>query len=82
VKLLDSNGNVVSTATTDANGNYLFKDLVPGNYSVQVVAPAGTSFTGKDLGGNDTTDSDVIAPASPASSTSSPVKPTAPWMPA
>jgi uncharacterized surface anchored protein len=59
VKLLDSNGNVVSTATTDANGNYLFKDLVPGNYSVQVVAPAGTSFTGKDLGGNDTTDSDV-----------------------
>ncbi|MCK6394374.1 SdrD B-like domain-containing protein [Zoogloea sp.] len=59
VKLLDSTGNVVSTATTDANGNYLFKDLVPGNYSVQVVAPAGTSFTGKDLGGNDTTDSDV-----------------------
>jgi protocatechuate 3,4-dioxygenase beta subunit len=38
VKLLDSNGNVVATATTDANGNYLFKDLVPGNYSVQVVA--------------------------------------------
>jgi uncharacterized surface anchored protein len=61
VKLLDSNGNEVATATTDANGNYLFKDLVPGNYSVQVVAPAGTSFTGKDLGGNDTTDSDVDA---------------------
>jgi protocatechuate 3,4-dioxygenase beta subunit len=59
VKLLNAAGTVVASATTDANGNYLFKDLVPGDYSVQVVAPAGYAFTSKDLGGNDATDSDV-----------------------
>ena len=59
VKLLDSAGNVVTTATTDANGNYLFGNLVPGNYAVQVVAPAGYTVTGKDLGGNDALDSDI-----------------------
>ena len=59
VKLLDGNGNVVATAATDASGNYLFKDLVPGNYAVQVVAPTGYAFAPKDQGTNDAVDSDV-----------------------
>jgi serine-aspartate repeat-containing protein C/D/E len=29
VKLLNSVGTVVATATTDANGNYLFSNLAP-----------------------------------------------------
>ncbi len=59
VKLLSSAGAVLSTTTTDANGNYLFSNLTPGDYAVQVVAPNGYVFTGKDQGGNDATDSDV-----------------------
>jgi len=59
VKLLNSAGAVVSTTTTDANGNYLFSALTPGDYAVQIVAPTGYTITGKDLGGNDATDSDI-----------------------
>ncbi|SIO38336.1 Cna protein B-type domain-containing protein [Singulisphaera sp. GP187] len=47
VTLLDANGNPVATTTTDANGKYLFTDLVPGTYSVQVTPPPGyVSSTG------------------------------------
>jgi hypothetical protein len=35
INLLDGNGNVVSTATTDANGNYLF-EVDSNTYTVQV----------------------------------------------
>ncbi|MBL8429172.1 MAG: carboxypeptidase regulatory-like domain-containing protein [Dechloromonas sp.] len=59
VKLLDSNGAVLNSMTTDANGNYLFSNLSPGNYAVQIMAPTGYTITGKDLGGNDATDSDI-----------------------
>ncbi len=59
VKLLNGAGGVVNTATTDANGNYLFTNLALGDYAIQVVAPSGYLITGKDLGGNDTHDSDV-----------------------
>ena len=38
VTLLDDMGNVVATATTDANGFYEFVDLVPGTYTVEVPA--------------------------------------------
>jgi hypothetical protein len=59
VKLLNSAGATVNTLTTDANGNYLFNNLSPGDYAVQVVVPAGYMVSGKDLGGNDATDSDI-----------------------
>jgi serine-aspartate repeat-containing protein C/D/E len=59
VRLLNTAGAVLSTTTTDASGNYLFSNLAPGDYAIQVVAPTGYAFTGKDLGGNDATDSDV-----------------------
>ena len=36
VKLLDKDGNVVATTTTDANGNYSFTGLNDGTYTVQV----------------------------------------------
>jgi len=46
VKLLDSNGATLATATTDANGYYKFEDLRPGSYSVTVSGlPSGYTGT-------------------------------------
>ncbi len=41
VNLLDQNGNLLRTTTTDGNGNYLFTGLAPNTYQVQIVPPAG-----------------------------------------
>ncbi|OWK43206.1 hypothetical protein FRUB_02805 [Fimbriiglobus ruber] len=38
VDLLDGSGNLVATTTTNATGNYLFTDLIPGTYQVQIDA--------------------------------------------
>ncbi|RKP57116.1 hypothetical protein D7Z26_03800 [Cohnella endophytica] len=67
VNLQDGSGNPVKelngttnrTALTDAFGNYLFKDLLPGTYKVEFVLPTGYGFTKKGLGGNSALDSDV-----------------------
>ncbi|MBL1193032.1 MAG: sortase [Chloroflexi bacterium] len=41
-------------------GYYLFTDLYPANYFVEVILPPGyTDFTTQDVGGDDTIDSDV-----------------------
>ncbi|MGV3723692.1 MAG: SdrD B-like domain-containing protein, partial [Actinomycetota bacterium] len=46
VKLLNSNGSVLTTATTDSNGYYLFEKLAPAAYSVVVSnLPAGYTPT-------------------------------------
>ena len=37
VQLLDKDGQVIATTTTDANGNYSFDNLPDGSYSVKVV---------------------------------------------
>jgi uncharacterized repeat protein (TIGR01451 family) len=64
VKLLDGSGNPVIvggtpvTATTDANGNYLFSGLTPGQYQVEFVAPSGYVLTTADAG-DDALDSDA-----------------------
>ncbi|MFN7715049.1 MAG: SdrD B-like domain-containing protein, partial [Pseudanabaenaceae cyanobacterium] len=58
VNLLDGNGNTVTTATTDANGNYGFSGLNPGQYQVQFVAPTGYVFSNPDAGA-DGVDSDA-----------------------
>lgn len=58
VELKDASGNVIATAVTDANGNYLFSDLAPGDYSVAFVLPDGFEFTAQDVG-DDAADSDV-----------------------
>ncbi len=59
VKLLNAAGAVQLTTTTDNQGNYLFNQLAPGTYTVQVTAPNNYSFTGSNQGNNDTLDSDV-----------------------
>ncbi len=59
VKLLNSSDGTVATTTTNASGNYLFSNLTPGDYKVQVVAPTGYYVSPKDQGGNDATDSDI-----------------------
>jgi len=41
INLLDANGNVVATTLTDANGDYEFLLVLPGNYSIEEVQPIG-----------------------------------------
>lgn len=46
IQLLDSTGtNVIATTYTDANGNYIFKDVPVGTYQVQVVPDSGLYAT-------------------------------------
>ncbi|MEW6196070.1 MAG: SdrD B-like domain-containing protein [Bacteroidota bacterium] len=59
VKLYDCDNNLISTTTTDANGNYLFSNLNPGDYYVMFILPSGYVFTTKDAGSDDAKDSDA-----------------------
>ena len=59
-------GNVVATTTTDANGKYLFSNLNPGDYHIDVqenTLPAGFIFTRPNQGTSDGVDSDVYSTA-------------------
>jgi len=47
ISLLDSNGDVVATTTTDAHGNYQF-DVAPGDYRVLFPDVEGKEFSVKD----------------------------------
>jgi serine-aspartate repeat-containing protein C/D/E len=59
VKLLNSAGTVVlATTTTNDTGTYEFKNLNPGDYKVQVVAPSGYYVTKQNVG-DDISDSDI-----------------------
>ncbi|MEM1094204.1 MAG: SdrD B-like domain-containing protein, partial [Bacteroidota bacterium] len=52
----------VTEVTTDANGEYLFDNLQPGEYQVEFVAsslPSGFVFSPQDQGGDDAADSDA-----------------------
>jgi hypothetical protein len=60
VQLL-SNGVTARTTQTDSNGFYLFQDLIPKDYQVQVIAPDGWSFTLQNAAGIEAIDSDVDA---------------------
>ena len=56
----DGTGNPISlTTTTGSNGQYLFPNLAPGNYTITFTKPAGYTASPIDLGGNDATDSDA-----------------------
>ncbi len=56
---LSLNGSVVSTTTTDANGNYLFPGLCAGTYSVSVVTPPAAAPSPTNQGSDTTVDSDA-----------------------
>ena len=59
VSLFNGAGNLLITTVTNQNGLYLFNNLPVGSYSVGVTLPIGYVFTGRDLGANDATDSDI-----------------------
>jgi len=59
VRLLDADGDEIATTVTDLNGNYSFRDLLPGSYSVQFLAPIGMVFTQHNRGNDDAADSDA-----------------------
>jgi protocatechuate 3,4-dioxygenase beta subunit len=61
VELLDENGDVIDTTTTNANGNYLFDNLDAGVYSVRFTAPDGTEFTTEGAAADDATNNDSDA---------------------
>ena len=58
VTLYDNMGAVVAKDTTDSNGNYLFEDVPPGDYSIGFDLPGNKAFSPKDQGTNDAVDSD------------------------
>jgi serine-aspartate repeat-containing protein C/D/E len=63
IQLLDANGNVVGTTSTDADGRYKFEGLAPGNYSVRESQPAGYYHGGQTpgSGGGATPQADLIS---------------------
>ena len=53
----DASGNPVAAVTTDANGKYVFENLLPGGYKVSFQAPAGYEATTSDAGDDRALDS-------------------------
>jgi len=50
VQLLDANGNVIQETMTDANGEYAFVDLPPGDYGLREITPDGFVDGGAQAG--------------------------------
>ena len=62
VNVLDTDGVIVGTSTTDANGFWIVEDIPNGDYQVQFLVddlPGDYSITLQDQGGDDTVDSDA-----------------------
>ncbi len=59
VNLLTAARTVAGTTTTNGNGAYQFKDVVPGDYFVSLVPPPGYVFSPQDQGVNELVDSDT-----------------------
>jgi protocatechuate 3,4-dioxygenase beta subunit len=59
VRLYNSANVLQGTTTTNASGVYSFTNLVPGDYYVEFVKPAGYVFSPQDQGANDAVDSDA-----------------------
>jgi hypothetical protein len=60
VTLLRCDGAVVSSMNTDANGKYLFTNLLPGCYKVTFGTPTGYTASPANVGANDAVDSDSV----------------------
>ncbi len=58
VKLFDANGTQVATQNS-VNGVYRFTDLIPSGYIVEFELPNNYALSPMNVGGDDTTDSDV-----------------------
>ncbi len=59
VNLLNGDGVVIATTTTNENGYYLFTGLPAGTYQVQFFTTPGTFFTQAFVGGDENLDSNV-----------------------
>jgi hypothetical protein len=59
VRLTDCSAAILEIQLTDGNGLYFFNNLLPGSYKVKVVAPIGADFALRNIGSDDTVDSDV-----------------------
>ena len=59
VELYDSDGNMLASTVTDANGNYKFSGLTSGNYIIRFTLPSGYQFTNQNMGSDDAMDSDA-----------------------
>jgi uncharacterized protein YaiE (UPF0345 family) len=59
VNLCDEGENYLASTTTDANGYYIFDELVSGKYFVEFIRPGGYEFSPQDQGSDDTVDSDA-----------------------
>ena len=58
VEVYDSNNDLVRITTTDSNGKYLVDGLYPGDYYVRILS-GEYEFTLPNLGGDNTSDSDI-----------------------
>ena len=56
--VLDADGNVVKPVITDANGKYVFTNLLPGPYELTFTIPDGYSETARYAGDDSAVDSD------------------------
>ena len=56
--VLDADGNLVKPVTTDANGKYVFTNLLPSSYGVTFTIPDGYSETVSKAGDDRAVDSD------------------------
>ncbi|MBE2281225.1 MAG: choice-of-anchor A family protein [Ignavibacteriaceae bacterium] len=59
VELYNCFNVLISSTTTNANGNYSFTNLNPGDYYIKVIKPNGYTFSPANAGNNDNIDSDV-----------------------
>jgi len=59
VTLYDCSGSYLKSTVTDANGEYFFGQLIPGDYKVKFELPSTYHFSAKDQGMNDAVDSDA-----------------------
>ena len=57
LELRNSSNQLIATTTSDANGQYEFKDLCAGTYTVTVIAPQGDVLTTAGAGGDTAKDS-------------------------